>query len=318
MLSGKAIFPSLCAILWLGLPTDLSAQTRPARSRPPQFSDDQFRNVFFPDVTRMLRGKLPTAAELANAPKPAANEPGQADNGGTTSGNDPLAWNRLISPVSLEDLIKGAKLALDQVVTTPQAFASGGYAKARLDFSMLAVLFAVIEVYPDDIRWKDSSAAARELLARVAANTKVGSQPVYNEAKLRLIDLGDLTRGTQLDYVAKSELNWSQLIDREPLMQLLEMAYEENIDDLVASQASIAQNPDKLRMYAELVAVLGRVALADEMPDADDDDYQAFCLEMIQAAGQINLAIETSDAELARQASAAIGQSCSKCHDDFR
>ncbi len=165
-------------------------------------------------------------------------------------------------------------MRLDQLITTPAAFAGGGFQQARKEFSLQALLFAIIEAYPGDVRWKSSAAVAREAFASAAANTKVGSRQVYDEAKKRLADLGELMNGAQLPGDARSEIEWSMLIDRVPLMQLLEWAEKEGVATYSASESQFKAHPEELRRFAELIAVLGKASIAAEMPDADDDDYR--------------------------------------------
>ncbi|MEO8269058.1 MAG: cytochrome c, partial [Aureliella sp.] len=236
------------------------------------------------------------------------------------SATDPSGWHNLISATSLEDLLKASKLRLDKIVTTMAAFKGGGFVEARTEFSLQALLFAIIETYPSDVRWKNSAAEARIRMARVAANTKIGSDQVFTEAKARLLDLGDLLGGTSLSARSDeaTEIDWSHLIDRVPLMKLLDWAHEKNLSKLVASESQFKDSSDDVLRYAELIAVLGQVALAEEMPDASDGDYAALARAMIAAAQQVALAAKTGNAELARSAAGQIGQTCTNCHDSFR
>lgn len=303
---------SICLAVWFAQAAEAQSPRRPIRVAPPDFESAQFEGIFFEDVVRQLKGELPNDAErLGTAASPAASS-------SETSAEDPQAWHKLISPVALEDLVKGTKLRLDRIVTTPAAFQGGGYAEARREFSLLAVLFAVIEMHPGEVRWQKSAGAAREAFARTAANTKIASPQVFREAQQRLLDLGDLLSGATLTGEAKSELNFSLLIDRVPLMQLLEWSHRENVEEYSASEASFKKNQLALRRYAELIAVLGKVAIAEEMPDASDEDYVAFAQEMLAHAQSVVLAVETGDANMARQASGGLGQSCTNCHDNYR
>ncbi len=292
------------------------AQSKPVRVKPPELDDARFRDIFFEDVRSQLRGELPTnRSQRPNSGPPSTDSSDSPASGET---RDPMGWKTLISPSSLEDLVKEAKLRLDRQITTPAAFNGGGFKIARREFSLLALLFAIIENYGGDVRWQEDASAARERLARAAANTKVGSIQTYQEAKQRLVDLDDLIRGSSLNATPGSEIDWSNLIDRVPLMRLLEWAYQEELSKKVASESEFKANKDAIRRYAELIAVLGKTMLFEDMPDATDADYQQFTEEMIQQALQVRLAAETDDADSARTAAGAIGQSCSACHDNFR
>ncbi|MCA9130650.1 MAG: cytochrome c [Planctomycetales bacterium] len=301
---------------FLQLSSGLQAQTkdtpRPWRSTPPIFQQGQFDSVLFTDITSMMRGELPNS-RVARLDSPVES---------VTNGNPPdssvnSGWSKIISATTLEDLVKASKLRLDQIVTTPPAFVSGAYADARQEFSLQAVLFAIIEQYPDEVRWKKSATAARELMARVAANAKVGSQPVFNEAKLRLADLNDLMRGSTLSHKASDGLDWSKVVDRGPLMKLLEWAFHDHVTSFSASETAFDQNRDSLAQYAELMAVLGRVALQEGMSDADDEDYVKLANAMVDAAVELAAAVKNNDAELARRVSGQIGQTCTNCHEIY-
>jgi hypothetical protein len=306
----------------LGLPS-AEAQRKPERVEAPKFTSGQLNSVFFPDATGQLKGQRPTSqatSKPVGGKTPAASTSiGSSNSDSASSGeSDSMAWHNLISPTALEDLIKGSKLRLDKSITTPAAFAGGGFAIARKEFSLQALLFAIIETYPGDVRWKSSAPVARELLSRVAANTKVGSAQVHDEAKKRLLDLGDLTNGTQLAGNANSEVNWSTLIDHAPAMQLLEWAQKENIAPGVASPELFAKNKDAVQHYAELVAVLGKVLTVEEMPFADDKEYVILAKAMLEQAQQVSLAVKTDNADLARQSAAKLLQSCNACHETYK
>lgn len=299
-----------------------SSRRKPVRVEAPSFEAQQFEGIFFANPAAQLQG-APPASDSAFPAQPSlggatalAGGPDASD----SSTADPHGWHNMISATSLEDLLKASKLRLDKIVTTMPAFKGGGFEEARTEFSLQALLFAIIETYPSDVRWKNSAAEARQRMTRVAANTKIASDQVFTEAKARLLDLGDLLRGATLSGRGDeaSEIDWSHLIDRVPLMQLLEWAQEENLNKLVADEGQFKESSEAVLRYAELIAVLGQVALVEEMPDASDGDYAAMAKAMIAAAQQAALAAKTGNAELARSAAGQIGQTCTNCHDSFR
>ena len=288
------IWPLICCALCQSF---AFGQTKPQRARAPDFKPGQFEGVFYTDVPSLLRGALPSSERVVEQDLPSERGNPPSTSIDTSSGDSPSSsgqgldakdsWKQMISPVALEDLIKGSKARLDRMITTPAAFAGGGFQEARKEFSLQALLFAIIESYPDEVRWKSSAGVAREALSRVAANTKVGSRQVYDEAKKRLVDLSDLLNGSPLPGGAKSDIDWSKLIDRVPLMQLLEWSHQDNMSPYVASEQEFAAHKEELLRYSELIAVLGKISLASEMPDADDSDYQALAREMILQAQQV-------------------------------
>ncbi len=299
-----------------------SAQTpKPRRARPPNFDAEMIEGVFFSDPAALVTGELTnTNANQAAATRDASGLRDDAEMASQqTASDDLLSWEKLISPVSLEDLVKGSKLRLENLLSTPAAFAGGGYSEARKEFALQAVLFAVVEEYPtNDVRWRRQAALAKEKMARNSANAKVGSLQSFQSARNGLLDLTDLLNGSSLTGSASQERSWGQLIDRGPLMELLDWAQQDFVNPLSASQQRFESGKDDLKRYAELIAVLGKASIQEEMPDATDQDYVAFANQLIEQARQLAMAVDSNDAELARQSASRLGQSCQDCHDNFR
>ncbi|WP_237607180.1 cytochrome c [Roseimaritima sediminicola] len=293
------------------------------RARPPSFEGAALDSVFYENLGDAVRATRPSVDELHSGGA-AAMVAAQAADGGTAAEGGAAetaseGWSQLISPVSLEDEIKRLKLKFDEIVTTPGPFKSGGYQDARVNLSILAMLFAVISEYDGDVRWKEESAAARDLLARTAFNSKAGSIQVYNEAKLRKADLQDIVSGAGLNSRDAEDGNdWVMIVDRSPLMEYLDFALYEQMSPGSNTPAAVAANADSLRRYAEMVALVGEVLTKEGMDDADDEDYQLLSKAMTNAALDVRAALEREDAEGVGVAIGAIEQSCSACHEQFR
>jgi hypothetical protein len=286
------------------------------RSPPPTFSEAETNRTFFPSLSDAIIGERPSlatvrqsssaAAALSKAPTAAADS---AQGGG---------WTDLISPVSIEDEVKRVKLHFDSVVTTPGAFKGGGYQEARLDLSILAVMFAIIQEHAADVRWKDQAAAARDLLARSAFNCKAGSNQVYNEAKLRKADLQDLVAGSGLSNREGEEQNdWSMIVDRAPMMEYAQELID-SLQDVTNNAASVKSNTDQVLREAELLSILGVVLTKEGMDDFDDEDYAALSKKMTEASRAVVGALERGDADAVRKGVGAISQTCDACHEQYR
>ena len=143
-------------------------------------------------ISGLLEGEdvLNTAKAVAASPGGTSSPPA----GSAAADTSASGWSAIVSSTAIEDEIKALKLIVDADVTTPSAYASGHKA-GRRDFSMLAMLFAIAGEYDGEVRWKKDAPAARDLFARTAANSKVGTQQAYNEAKLRKQELQDLVGG---------------------------------------------------------------------------------------------------------------------------
>jgi hypothetical protein len=287
------------------------------RARLPDFQRTEATRVFFDDVLRQTTGERPrrtTGLAETNRGGPAAVE-------GSTPPvlPDEAGWSRLVSPVTLEDEVKAIKLEVDRSVTTPTAFASGGHRQVRVHFSLLAVLFAVIEQYDGDVRWQVDAPLARQAFARVARNLRAGgSIQVYQEVKQRQENLDAIVRGARWDGPPPGEFAGDDFVDRTPLMQLLEHRLEANLKSWSASATEFRTRSEALRQEAELTAVIGRVLVRDGMDDADDAEYQALARILEQSAVELAAAAARQDGDAARKAVLDVSRSCVECHEHYR
>jgi cytochrome c556 len=289
------------------------------RAKPPRFEDAEFDGTFFKNVFDHTVGKRPR--NLAAAP-PQQGNGNSNGNGGTNEATAPTAkgaWTQWISATSLEDEIKSLKLQTDKDVTTPTKFRSGGYKECRKSFSVAAMVFAIINEYDSDVRWKKESPGARDLFARAAGNCKVGSTQAFMEAKNRKADLQDLIGGGSFaDESQDPSTQWHNICDRSPLMQRLETAVNKKLKPWTANKGDFNANIEAVFHEAEMVALIGEVLTKEGMENGDDEDYAAFSITMRDAARKIIDACKDKDAAAASKAVGTITQSCSECHENYR
>lgn len=286
------------------------------RAQPPKFapSEATFYNDAFQEG--LVGGRPPNLGEPVAAVA-ATSSAGPASSGGGVSGS---GWSSIISAGVIENEIKSLKMQIDQEVTTPSDYAGKGYKLARRDFSMLAMLFAIVGEYEGDVRWKKDAVAARDVFARTAANSKVGTSQVFAEAKLRKAELQDLVGGSS-PYDGKNgeaKASWGAICDRAPLMQHLEAIYEPKLKPLLADKGQFTANLDKVQHDAEIIAAISEVLAKEGMADADADEYKAFCAQMRKAAQEIVEACKTKNFDQATSAGTAIGKACTECHENYR
>ncbi|HND51469.1 MAG TPA: hypothetical protein PLV92_03700 [Pirellulaceae bacterium] len=298
------------------------------RAAPPKYTASDTKGVFFENIFdgKTLVGERPanlSAAGPAGGGRPGGSAGGGAvagGGGGSPGGGGSGTWSKVIASNEIEDEIKSIKQMVDKYVTTPTEFAGKGYKEARRDFSVLAMLFAIIGEYDGEVRWKGDAAFVRDTFARTAANAKVGTQQVYNEAKARKQDLTDLLGGGGLANKgnAEAKVNWDQTCDRSPLMQRLEAALEPRLQQWTANKGEFNAKKEQILHEAQIMAAIGRVLMQEGMSDADADDYKGFCKVLEKAATDVADAVKLGADEPARQAVGAISKSCNDCHEKYR
>jgi hypothetical protein len=313
---------ALAVLVLHAAPLLLVAQTKSKvvkRAQPPKF--DKVEGFYGDAFAEGLVGARP--ANLSQSVVAAA----AAANSGTTSVSPAPAgglagsgWATLISAATIEDEVKALKMSVDQGVTTPSDFAGKGHKASRRDFSMLAMLFGIAGEYDGDVRWKKDAPAARDAFGRTAANAKVGTAQVFQEAKIRKEELTDLVGGGSPfgGKEADVKATWKDVCNRAPLMQHLEAIWEPRLKPLLADGAKFTANGSKVQHDAEIIAAMGEVLAKEGMADADSDEYKAFCAKLRDGAKAIIDGVKLKNFDSATQGSSLINKACTECHENYR
>jgi hypothetical protein len=280
------------------------------RARPPKTVAS---DAFFPDPQAELVGERPAASSVAGGGRGA-----DAGAGGGAKG-DNFAWSKLISSDTLESEVKSTVRELSDTVKSASAFRGGKYQDARREFSVLAVMFAIIAGYDNDVRWKRNAASIRPLLSRAGFNCKVGTDLSYKEAKTRDEDLEKLLRGENAQGSNDDEkFTWDQVSGRPPLMQRLERAEQQGLVLWISDNAQFQKNRDQFTHEAELIAALAEVIGREKFEFAEDASYQEYVEGMRGAAKEAAAAARDKNYEAARKAVSTIEKNCKSCHGDYR
>ena len=302
-----------------------SAEARLAKPRevrraakPGTSWDKATSKLFQDDAFSSLQGERPVFT--AKAPSAGGGQTAVAAGpAGGQSGAGGFKWSTLISEESLTDEVKDYKNALTAAIGSPSDFKGGGYNKARVGFSSVALVFGVIAAYDQDVRWKKDAETARDLFARVASNCKVGTDQSLAESKLRVADLEAMLDGgsPQGKPDREEDFKWSQVAGRPALMSRLEVA-ENAIKAGTASSAEFKSSADTLLREAEMMAAIGEAIQQGEYEYFDDDTYRGYASSMRDAAVTVRDAIKKGDYESAQKATGEISKACSACHGDYR
>ena len=248
---------TVCCLVASAGAQDRNKPKQTKRAKLPTFEGALTTQFFFDNVFAKLIGKRPATLSIvvATGVAPSAGTPNQV------AGKGSYPWAKIISSGTIEDEVKAIKLAVDKNVTTPSDFAGLGYKAVRREFSMLAMLFGIINDYDGEVRWKNDSVVARDLFARSASNAKAGGNSnVFKEAQMRRDDLGRLLRGSGLNGQPRQPENtWVELVDRTLLMQRLEIGFNERLTSWTSSRSEFSKNHDGVLHEAEIIAAIGKV-----------------------------------------------------------
>ncbi len=296
---------------------------KPAKLAPPPKWDRKVLETFFPDARQHLgAGPAPGSGEAATVPAPSAvgvptEQPAAVPAAAAGTARE---WSALIAAATLEDEVKSLVKPTAEAVQSPTAFKGGAHKNAREGFSMLAVVFNVIDEYDGQVRWKKDAPGLRALFARAGANCKVGTDNSFAEAKLRSQDLTELVRGGNIQPPAKidKDLRWPDVAGRAPLMKRMDRALRERLQAWTASPAEFNKNRAAVLREAQLLAVLAEVIKSEGYDNAEDATYQQYvsqlqaqCLELIEA-------VKSTDTSKAQSVAGQMNKTCDACHADFR
>lgn len=292
---------------------------KPVRALPPTWDRDVL-DVFFADAREKLVGERPQfSAVAASRPTGGGARPATGQEEAPSAGGI-FAWSKVISPAAIEDEIKKQARAVDETVDIPGKFKGGGNNDARVQFSTIAVMFAIAGEHDGSVRWQDDAPGLRELFAQAGFSCKVGTDQSFNQSKLRKQDLADLIRGERPAAIKEAEAaaQWGKVSDRPPLMKRMETAFQKRLSPWLASDAEFKKNLEDIRHEAEVLAALGEVIQREGFEYYDDEDYLGYAKQMRDAAHEISEAAKLDNYDKARAASGNISKACSTCHEGYR
>lgn len=289
----------------------------PERRVPPPDWKDVPPGIFFEDA--FSEGLVGTPGARPSGDQSVPGTDRASSDRSTADSDQSPEWQQVISAEVIEDEIKSILARVSALVQNPSDFQSRGYRQVRREFSVAAMLFAIVHEYPAPIRWQQSALQARDALAQAALRAQVGSDDVLRRAEQLRTSLEDLVRGGSFaSEPIASPAGWDEICARSPLMQRLEAIDEDQLSGSLASAGLFRQDRARIAHESELVAAIAVVLLQPGMEDAADEDYRNYCDSMRQAAQAIVKAVENDDYESALPAHAQLKRSCADCHADYR
>jgi hypothetical protein len=296
---------------------DSAAKDRPQpkRTAPPTKWDAKVLDVFFPDARQVLVGERPQYATMRAGSAGKNNEAtagGAADALGT--------WSKLISAETIQDEVKALSPLLADDVKTPQGFIGGAFKKSRKTLSELAAIFAIINEYDKDVRWKSQAAAARDLFARAGYNCKAATDNTFKEAKKCNEDLAALLRGDSITSPPNAEPknDWGKVANLLPLMSRLELAQRDRIAPATSTASDFKKNSRQIAHEAEIVAALAETIARPGMDNAEDEKFRGYAKALKASAVDLRAAVDRDNYEAGNKAAGVMLKSCASCHADFR
>ena len=287
----------------------------------PEYPDKQSDDLFFQDVfSEALIGARPETTGETMKPANVVASASQPDSGEATSvSSTASAWSTIIPASVLENEIKRQQIRLNGLVTNPGQFKTRNVEIGET-FQILAMTFAIVSQYDEKVRWKDQSIAVTAAMVNSAKLARGTDVAAFENARQTTQRLGDLVRGGNFgDEVNAAPVeDWSSVVDRTALMNRLDEIVTGPLKTATSSKDEFSAETESIIHESAIVAAIGRVLQLPEMDDADDEDYSALAVEMIDAASILSGAAIANEFDVAAGGLNKISQSCVRCHADWR
>ena len=284
---------------------------------------DVWPDVWFDDPLSVVSNNAAVAptgpAAVATAtPAPAAAPAAKPEAAPAPAGGQ-NEWSGLLSGEDITDETKSIKLKLTDALSTVGKY-NGNYKDViQVEAAELSALAAIAIKHPDAVGWKENAKYIRDLASEVSSNAKGLGQKDFEAAKAPFEKLNDLLSGNKPAGLeeAASEIAYSELFSRRPLMRRMDRAYQ-FLKSGVNNEASFKKEIDKVRREVIVLGVMTKVCGAEGYPSTDEEDYQAYvktavgaCLEMLTAVKDENYTAFTDALGRAQR-------TCDECHPNYR
>lgn len=196
-----------------------------------------------------------------------------------------------------------------EALANPADYDEAKQSRVHKDGSTLAVLLLVLGNHDEANKYQGKAAG----LVHAAEALAAGSED-YAKAKPALDELNRALAAGQGESAA-----WGEVAEMAPLMKQVPV-----VNNALRRSLEPARFKKQSAQVAQQAATLAAIAQAAQFNTsavasaADTAKWQAFCLDMRDAAGALNQAAHAGDQPAASAAAKRLALSCDKCHAVFR
>lgn len=227
-----------------------------------------------------------------------------------------IQWKEVIDAEVLTSEVKRIKNRITAIVARPAGFKAGAHADCRRELTMLAVIFDVIEEYPDELSWRESAHFLKGACMQAADASREGTAKGLSQVREMLFYLEDLLGGQSV--AANEAAGEEGVAELPPLMQQMEFMLKQELPPLVMTKTVFRKNLRSVDHMGQLFAALSSVIGREEYGYADDGTYQSHAHRLREAGELLKAAAAGEDFAKAVEAAAGISRACADCHLDYR
>lgn len=253
---------------------------------------------------------VPQMASPAEVAAPVGS-PGTVDDA-----SSPPSWTELISAEVLNEAVTKLRNSLTAHLNTLATYNRNTEAIAN-DGAILAALAAVAEVHPDAVSWKDNAAFVRDLGYQIYMKADGTGRQAFDATREPFEQIVSvLNGGPPPDLEVERNVPFADIADRSELMKRVKRSF-----DFLRAEINTADRfreaPDEIVLEASVLASLGGVVSSPSYDSADEEQYQQFVREFIQANVEVVEATQADDFARYESARNRVQRACDACHAEY-
>jgi hypothetical protein len=256
----------------------------------------------------------PRAAEV---PAPTTSvSPAETSAAAPTSTGSGPEWPQLVQADVLNDAVTQIRNRLNTNLNTLATY-NRNLDAIVTDGVSLAALAAVAEVHPDAVSWKDKARYVRDLGSAISQNAGGTGRGPYEATKLPFEQVvAILNGGPPPDIDAEDNIPFADVADRYEMMKRIKQSFD-FLRAEINTQSRFKESPDDIVREASVLASFGGVLSHESYDSADQEMYQNFIREFMQANVEVAKAAASDDFAGFETARNRVQQACDKCHAEY-
>ena len=185
------------------------------------------------------------------------------------------------------------------------------------DGATLAALAAVVEVHPDRVSWTDNAKFVRDLGYEIYMKADGSGRGPFEATKLPFEQIVEiLNGGPPPDLEATDKVPFSDVADRSEMMKRIKASFE-YLKAEINTEARFKESPEDVTREASVLASMGGMISTDSYDSTDEEEYQKFVTNFIQACVDMSTAATTDDYSKFEDARSRVQNACNACHGEY-
>ncbi len=244
-----------------------------------------------------------------NSSPPPTTPPSETANAG-----DGVDWQAVITEERLLEEVTRLRNTLTANLNSVGNF-NRELLNIKIDGATLAALAGIATEHSGEFTWKDKAHFVRDLSSDIAIAAESRGRPAFEEAEMAFLNIVEILNGGSPAELPDSdqETVFSDVADRNLLMQKIR-AHNDWLRTTISNEQELQKEKEQAIARAALLRALGQVVHEEDYVFADEEEYQKYCRELIDGAGQMLQGAEGDDFDEFEAGFELVNKSCNDCH----